>query len=208
MRKDEFLVYEKASQNPTDLESAINTIKDAVTKMGSRELDLKLGEILGKMSAYRLTGDCAVLESIVVDIAIIMQSVGGGSMESRSNYKKIDIYQSTTEKPSDLIHFATANDGWVDRKVLLDEFFKYLVENQVVTSQAVARCYKSYINNYLEASGCLNNVDMVKICELKINLQSFVAGKIQGYDAEQKKIRNTRSAAKKMIEFLERLLSK
>lgn len=207
MKSNEFLICDTQAE-PTNLDGAINTIADVVNKTQRSDLVLKLGEIMGKMSAYRLTGDNAILESIVVDVAIILKNISSSQSIAHADYNKFDIFDSSSEKPSDLIYFVGAKDGWVDRKVLLDEFFKYLVENQVVTSQAVARCYKSYINNYLEASGCLNNVDMVKICELKINLQSFVAGKIQGYDAEQKKIRNTRSAAKKMIEFLERLLSK
>lgn len=207
MKSNEFLICNTQAE-PTNLDSAINTIADVVNKTQRSDLVLKLGEIMGKMSAYRLTGDNAILESIVVDVAIILKAISSSQNIAHADYNEFDIFDSSSEKPSDLIYFVGAKDGWVDRKVLLDEFFKYLVENQVVTSQAVARCYKSYINNYLEASGCLNNVDMVKICELKINLQSFVAGKIQGYDAEQKKIRNTRSAAKKMIEFLERLLSK
>ena len=207
MKSNKFLICNTQAE-PTNLDGAINTIADVVNKTQRSDLVLKLGEIMGKMSAYRLTGDNAILESIVVDVAIILKQISSSQSIVHADYNKCDIFDSSSEKPSDLIYFVGANDGWVDRKVLLDEFFKYLMENQVVTSQAVARCYKSYINNYLEASGCLNNADMVKICELKINLQSFVAGKIQGYDAEQKKIRNTRSAAKKMIEFLERLLSK
>lgn len=208
MKKDEFLIYEKASQNPTDLESAINTIKDEVTQMGSRDLDLKLGEILGKMSAYRLTGDCAVLESIVVDISIIMQGVRCRSIESSFNHQKIDIYESSTEKPSDLIHFASASEGSVDRKVLLDQFFKFLTEQQIVSSEAVARSYKSYISSYLEEYNLVDNNGQVQIVELAIKLKSLVLSKVEGYTNEQKRLRNIRSAGKKLLEFLEGYFAK
>lgn len=208
MNKNEFLVYDRISQDPVDLESAINIICDVVNKTARTDLVLKLGEMLGKVSAYRLTKDSIVLESVIVDIASIIKSISDSEVADSFNHQKIDIYESVTEKSSDLIHFTAINDGWLDRKVLLDGYFKFLVEQQIVTSQAVARCYKSYINSYLDESGCVNNAGMVKLCELKVNLQSFVASKVQGYENEQKRTRNIKSAAKKMIMFLGNILGK
>ena len=208
MNKNEFLVYEQTKQAPADLEHAISIIGDIVSTMSNRQADITFGQIVGKMSAYRLTGDNAVLESIVADIASIMQMTLGTNKTTMIQPTKCDIYENSTEKPSDLIYFVGAQNGWVDKKVLLDAYFRFLVERQVVTSVAVARCYKSYINSYLEECNLVNNDGMVRVDELKVNLQSFVAGKIQGYDNQQKRIRNARSAAKKMLEFFELALGK
>ena len=208
MNKNEFLVYEQSKQSVVDLEHAISIVGDIVSKMSNRQADITFGQIVGKLSAYRLTGDNAVLEGIVADIVSIMEMMVTYNATMDVQPVKCDIYESSTEKPSDLIYFVTSQDGWVDKKVLLDGYFRFLVERQVVTSVAVARCYKSYINSYLEEFNLVNNDGMVKVVELKVNLQSFVAGKIQGYDNQQKRIRNARSSAKKMLEFFDFALGK
>lgn len=208
MNKKDFLVYEQAKQNSVDLEQAISIVGDIVNKMSNRQADITFGQIVGKLSAYRLTGDNAVLEGIVADIASIMQMLANSYATMDVQPVKCDIYESATEKPSDLIYFVGAQNGWVDKKVLLDGYFRFLVERQVVTSVAVARCYKSYVNSYLEECNLVNNDGMVRLDELQINLQSFVSGKIQGYDNQQKRIRNARSAAKKMLEFFDLALGK
>ena len=208
MNKKDFLVYEQSKQSVVDLEHAISIVSDIVNKMSNRQADITFGQIVGKLSAYRLTGDNAVLEGIVADITSIMQMLANSHATMGVQPVKCDIYESATEKPSDLIYFVTSQNGWVDKKLLLDGYFRFLVERQVVTSVAVARCYKSYINSYLEECNLVNNEGMVRLDELQINLQSFVSGKIQGYDNQQKRIRNARSAAKKMLEFFDLALGK
>ena len=208
MDKNEFLIYNKTSQVVTDLDGAIEVISSVVNRTGQKELVLKLGEILGKVSAYRLTGDSAILESVVVDIANIMQNICGTSGTYNASQKQYDIYEKPTQKSGDLIYFETANHDWLDKRVLLDGFFKFLIEQNVVGSEAVARSYKSYINSYIEEENLVNRQGMVQIAEMKFSLESFVCEKVKGYDNEQKRIRNVKSAAKKMIEYLECALGK
>ena len=91
MNKNEFLVYDQAKQTPADLEHAISIIGDIVSTMSNRQADITFGQIVGKMSAYRLTGDNAVLESIVADIASIMQMTLGTNKTTLIQPTKCDI---------------------------------------------------------------------------------------------------------------------
>lgn len=216
MMNDQFIPYKQTIQ-PADLETAIDDISEVVKKTNDNELLIKLGEILGKMSIYRLTGDNAVIESVVIDLAIIINRI---SNICTTNSASDDLYDGNvvlTGKPIDLIYFSRLDDGWMDKKTLLNGFYEFLVAEKDAYSQfgskkyseSVARSYKSYLNSYIvERSGCINSKGMVKLCELIINLKTFVSQDVSNdmEGNELKKERNVKSAAKVMIDYLNYIL--
>ena len=147
MKNEQFLPHIKPTTVPTDLESAIHSIGDLVKKQGDSALLIKIGEIYGKLASYNITKSNAILEGIVVDIAIMMQKLCGVVASSWSTPR---LSGGIGCNPNKVIYFTSLdNNGWMDRKELLDKFYAYLTEKEG-KSMPVARSYKAWLNGELE----------------------------------------------------------
>ena len=186
---EQFLPLNTEFNKPTDLVSAINVISNLVKNTNDSDLLIKMGEINGKITAYNLTKSNVVLESIIVDIAIIMQTYA----KHNANYNVNDLF--TLGRPK-VIYYNSTSDQTIYLKELLDNYYVYLTET-LGKSQTVARSYKSYAKKVFVE---LEKEEFTKE-ECLAALQKYLRLPAIGTEEEIKNIRNRKSAAKLLLEL-------